>query len=79
MPRHVITPEQEKEMRQMGETMNAMQISRSLKLKYNTVLTYMKVRMIDKKMGKSPRTPEYRRDKNKVGMFNVNAVENWLI
>jgi hypothetical protein len=79
MPRQVITPELEKEMREMGETMNAMQISRSLKLKYNTVLTFMKIRRIDKKMGKSPRTPEYRRDKNKEGIFNVNAVENWLI
>lgn len=63
----------------MSPTMNAKQISRHLKLNYNTVLTFMNRKMIARKLGKAPnRHGYYQKEKERLGYFNVNAVENWL-
>lgn len=80
MRRKRVTPEQEAEMREMGATMTAKQISKELDMPYSTVNYYMTVKQIRRKLGKSPpRHGYYTREKDKPGLFNVNHRENWLI
>jgi predicted transcriptional regulator len=81
MQKKRVTPEQEAEMKELGKSMTAKQISLQLGMPYSTVQYYMSAKSIKRKLGKIPqeRHGHYTKEKGKPGMFNIYQRENWLI
>lgn len=79
MPVKVITQEISNRMKEMSATMTVKQIANELNLNYTTAHHHMK-EWSGRKLGKTPRVRGPRtKDKNREGIFNVNAKDNWLV
>lgn len=67
------------EMKALGKTMTAKQISKELNVPYSTVQWYMSANNIPRKMGKrTGGRPIVKRTESN-GFFNEHERENWLV